>query len=185
MTAAAYCPTSTVDFEPSGLLTTLQGLFPTRRRPLANSDATLSNARRQFSFASPSGDELIVTLSRDFEPPAWFSDVMERLARLIGLNSDWDSYGARPVELESVVATLEFLLVTMGPTTPIPELVPTPRGTIQLEWHIHGIDCEIDALSRGLYRMAFEDFRSNHTIEDLVTSNLDDFRQPLSLLAAN
>jgi hypothetical protein len=183
MTAIAHCPTNGFGFE-SSLLTSLKSLLPKARTNALDADATLSNARRSYTLSKASGETIVVTFGLDFDPPEWFNDVIHELSTLANLTTDWDSYGGSPVALESVISTLQLLLATMSPTTPLPEFVPTPRGTIQLEWHTRGIDLEIDALGRGLYRLAFENFNADdETIEDKITSNLDDIVGPLSRLS--
>lgn len=181
MTAETYSPTSWLDFEPNGLLTTLRSLIPWQKNSAIDPDVTLSGARKQYRIE---GNSFVLLLKFDSPPPAWFSEVVRRCSQLLSLRSGWDSYGARSVDVESIIAALQVLLLTMRPRTPTPELVPTPRGTVQLEWHIQGIDLEIDVLSRGLYRVAFEDLRNERVgIEDLTTSNLDDLNAVLELLA--
>jgi len=59
----------------------------------------------------------------------------EALDALVGLEQDWDSYGAlppsRPV-LQHAWA-LASMLVEQG--MPIPQVFPTRNGGIQFEWH--------------------------------------------------
>lgn len=40
--------------------------------------------------------------------------------------------------------------------SPPPDVVPTSRGTIQLEWHPHGVNLEIDVRLPGVYRACYE-----------------------------
>ena len=171
-------------FDSTSVLTTLKNLMPKSRSNALSSDATLSNAGQPYYLISSSGEGVVVTFDFKRQAPLWLSETTRRLAQLINLQPDWNSYGARPVDLESISAALEVLLNIMGPDTPAPELVPTPRGTVQLEWHTHGIDLEIDVLSRGLYRLAFENLRTREVIEDLVTSDLNVIRNPIEILSS-
>lgn len=57
------------------------------------------------------------------------------LDRLAELKPGWDSYGAPALSL----AALKVARVMLD----APQVVPTPGGGIQLEWHQDGLDIEI------------------------------------------
>lgn len=117
------------------------------------------------------------------EKPLWLDHVMVRINRLLDLPSGWDSYQARAVDMDSVNIGLDVLLRTMQPETPLPQIVPTSRGTIQLEWHLRGIDLEVEALPSGLLHLSYEDALSGEVIEDLTTSSLAEMTQALKTLS--
>lgn len=91
--------------------------------------------------------------------PEWLKQFAERLQALAGLPENWDSYGARRVDVASILATLNVLLVTMRDGVPAPSIVPTPRGGLQIEWHTRGIDLEIDTTDASQIRVSFFDQR--------------------------
>lgn len=65
-------------------------------------------------------------------PWARMSDFDERLASMVGLKADWDSYGAKPIT--------EAAIKTAGLMVPI----PSRDGGIDLELHAGGIDLTIE-----------------------------------------
>lgn len=90
------------------------------------------------------------------DTPGWLPPTVERLAQLLSLGANWDSYGARPIDPLLPLAALRLLASVMRNSSPPPDVVPTSRGTIQLEWHCGGVDFEIDVRSPGVYRVCYE-----------------------------
>ena len=59
-------------------------------------------------------------------------DLAARRAELLALPENWDSYKARTPSATAIDAACSF------------SLVPLPDGDIQMEWHIGGVDIEIE-----------------------------------------
>jgi hypothetical protein len=98
----------------------------------------------------------------------------------------WDSYGAPPVLREVSFFALEILNHVMRPRTPIPQVVPSSVGGIQLEWHEKGIDLEIHIIAPYQCEVWFQDHQHPET-PPLETEMSDDFsiiEKPISLLTA-
>ncbi len=72
---------------------------------------------------------------------------LDRLHDLMLLPANWDSYGARPINIKSVGYSIALFCEIMFENTPEPQVVPTKSGDVQLEWHIYGIDLEIEICS--------------------------------------
>jgi hypothetical protein len=65
----------------------------------------------------------------------------------------------------------------MDDDTPEPQIVPTPSGGVQMEWHTRGIDLEIETLGGGRFGAFFEDARTGATWEgdvEVADSRLSD-----------
>jgi len=139
--------------------------------------------RSQHSIQLPGGS-LLITLPPDAEEPGWLASAIELLSRLGSLAENWDSYGARSISLHAVAGVLKLLAVLMTDTTPLPALVPTRNGGIQIEWHTKGIDLEIQVSPTGLYRASFEDSRRGTEWAGDVTSNLGPLREVFTRLSA-
>lgn len=107
-------------------------------------------------------------LEFDEQPPGWLMTAIERITSLGKLRTNWDSYGARPVDPRCAVAAIDFLLVAVSESMPLPSVVPTSRGGIQLEWHCNGIDLEIEFSSPTKIRLAFEDLQTGATDEQPI-----------------
>ena len=65
------------------------------------------------------------------------------LIEFLELPGGWNSYNARPIRKENVTFAVDFLGRVMRDGTPAPEVVPTVRGGVQLEWHRAGVNLEI------------------------------------------
>ena len=89
--------------------------------------------------------------------PPWLQPTVDALKRLLELHEGWDSYGGRPVASAAATDALILLLETMEPETPAPVVVPTVRGGVQLEWHLAGLDLEIEVLGGGRYSLLLAD----------------------------
>lgn len=96
------------------------------------------------------------TLSIEGNVPDWFTDAVKKLLMLRELPENWDSYGARQVTVQSFETAL-LLTSRISEGSPLPSIVPTPTGGVQLEWHLFGIDLEVDITPEGNYSMSFED----------------------------
>ena len=90
-------------------------------------------------------------------PAAWLGSAAEQLARIAALQEDWDSYGAPPISRARIVAACDLIQAVADDRAPAPTLVPTPEGSIQLEWHSHGIELEVLMLSDTEMEVSFED----------------------------
>jgi hypothetical protein len=74
--------------------------------------------------------------------PPWMSAVVERLNDLLGLEADWDTYGAAPVLIEHALAAFGLLSSLMPADAAPPWIVPTTSRGIQFEWHLDPVEVE-------------------------------------------
>jgi len=110
-----------------------------------------------WTDVTPSATTLVPASSLGVES-SWFKQLTQRARRLIRLEPNWDSYGAPAIQPQSVMAALEltkYLLSTgHGPAeSRIPDLIPTPDGTVQVEWHAGEFFLEVEAISRTRYEV--------------------------------
>lgn len=89
--------------------------------------------------------------------PDWASEVASKFASIMQLSENWDSYGAKEVTINSIFSAIQLLVAVMKQAAPMPAIVPTPVGGVQLEWHKFGIDLEAEILPSGHYFLAYED----------------------------
>jgi hypothetical protein len=106
------------------------------------------------------------------QPPAWLESTNESLRELLALPPNWDSYGAAPIQVESVMASIDLLRAIMRDDTPAPAVVPTSRGLVQLEWHRDGVDLEIEVRSLGKYSAYFENSHTGEAWEEEIDWDL-------------
>lgn len=85
---------------------------------------------------------------------------IERMMELLKLPPGWNSYNAKPIEMENVKLAANILSLVMSHGTPVPHVVPLVRGGVQLEWHTRGINLEIEISSPEQVSFYAEDTRS-------------------------
>jgi hypothetical protein len=103
------------------------------------------------------------------EPPAWVQPSLKTLGQFLTLPQDWDSYGGRPVDPGCVWAAWQLLLALMREDLPAPSIVPTSRRGVQIEWHVHGIDLEIEIVTPRQLHASFEDAITEEAWEKEIT----------------
>jgi hypothetical protein len=97
--------------------------------------------------------------------PLWLSEVKEKMAELLRLPPNWDSYGARPIRPDCVEYGLNTVLARCAPpATPSPAVVPLNTGGILLEWHCRQIDLEVRIEEPGRVHLYFADAKDNHEL---------------------
>jgi hypothetical protein len=105
-------------------------------------------------------------------PTPWAAPVAQKLVMLPVLAPNWDSYGAQPIDREIVLAAMHLLAHTMPDNAPSPSVVPTSRGGVAFEWHMRGIDLEVEVVTQARFHVYFLDLRSDQEWEAELTSDL-------------
>jgi hypothetical protein len=91
----------------------------------------------------------------------WLQTITKRLNDLLALPADWDSYGARTISVPAATTTLQLLRSVLSVGKPIPAIIPTSYGGIQIEWHRNNADLEISVFPDGKVMAYFEDESGN------------------------
>jgi hypothetical protein len=115
----------------------------------------------------------------------WEVEVVRRIVKLLDLPDGWDSYGASKIKKDAGMFALEILQKVMRPRTPLPQIVPTAAGGIQIEWHEKGIDLEIDILGPYECELWYRDQTS--AVDPVSVEFSNDFsvlRDPIGQLTA-
>jgi hypothetical protein len=76
----------------------------------------------------------------------WYEALKDRFNHLTALPVGWDGYGGRPVSFSCAVFAANVLEQLCDAELLPPQIVPGSDGTLQLEWHVAGVDVEIDIL---------------------------------------
>jgi hypothetical protein len=105
----------------------------------------------------------------------------EALRALVGLQPNWDSYGAEPPSGSALeyAWSVGSTLVEQG--VPIPQVFPTPAGGVQLEWHLErgSLEWEIDpGATSGVF--AFDDHLAGERIDGELPEDIDPLADALS-----
>ena len=134
-------------------------------RPTLEEPPTVS-VRSIVEYPLPHGK---LVLGVHGEPPGWVPPTLQTLGQLLTLPRDWDSYGGRAVDPACAWAAWQLLLLLMGEDSPVPSLVPTSRGGVQIEWHAQGIDLEIEVVTAQQFYVSFEDAQTAEAWEKEMT----------------
>jgi hypothetical protein len=163
---------------------------PTRAAPAVTGDTlgrTGAGWGQAYSWGSPetwvagmgaSGVGLPRTSNPTGVTPPWLASVQQALIELLDLREGWNSYRAHPIAREAVVEAARLLASTMQTDTPPPSVIPTPPGGVQLEWHLRGMDVEVEIAPQGQVRLVYEDEVTGTRSNEAVT----DGRAPLRVL---
>jgi hypothetical protein len=114
----------------------------------------------------------------------WQIEVQNKLLEYVNLSDGWNSYGAPPVTWDAGMFALNLLNDVMRPRTPIPQVVPTSVGGVQLEWHEKGIDLELHITAPFQCELWFQDLQTpgspSLTID--LTNDFSALLKPIELL---
>ena len=94
----------------------------------------------------------------------------ERLAVLAQLPAGWNSYKAAQISADAIGVARE-LLARFPEDAPMPGVVPTVRGGVQLEWHAGGLDIEVYVGVRGDLKFFAGNAESGEEFEGSVYGN--------------
>jgi len=96
-------------------------------------------------------------------PSTWTSEVsvygllpwkLQTIYKILGLSNleeNWDSYGGKPTDQIIINKTVELIQSLSFPydEMPLPAVIPTSEGGLQLEWSEGGKELEIEIRSSG------------------------------------
>ena len=109
----------------------------------------------QHAVDNPYTASIVVRITGSL--PRWVIPATDRLTHLSKLQQNWDSYGASPVSTQAITFAIQVMNEIMAERTPLPTIVPTADGGVQLEWHLAGIDLEVEVSSEGILSVLYED----------------------------
>lgn len=87
---------------------------------------------------------------RDDVLPRWFPESVERIRRFLALEAGWDSYDARPLDPDVAQRTAALLWQLADLMETPPNLFPTARGGVQLDWDLADRSLEVELLPGDL-----------------------------------
>lgn len=122
------------------------------------------------------------TLTRAQEQPRWLEATAQRIASLLQLPENWDSYGAPRIQLASAAAMLDILTAVLRNDTEAPAVVPSAGGHLQAEWHTNGVDLEVEVLSPTSVAVYYRD--QNGQWDQLLSRDLKSLVEAIDRLSA-
>lgn len=152
-------------------------------------DPSLSRPPR-FSSPVTSGDEGLLVFKNfqrhynyNFEQK-WEVEVLSKLVEFTNLPTDWDGYGGAPVKRDAAMFVVEVLSHVMTARTPIPQVVPSNVGGVQIEWHTRGIDLEFHVTAPYDGDFYFEDLQTAKIDEGELNGDLSRLQEAVRILSS-
>lgn len=90
----------------------------------------------------------------------WYQSIENAFSELENLKPGWDGRGARPISPAAIAFARDILFSTGE--IPLPQIVPVSSGAIQLEWHMGGIDMELEINEPYVMHLYFEDAHATY-----------------------
>ncbi|MGH7099831.1 MAG: hypothetical protein ACREE4_19545 [Stellaceae bacterium] len=160
-----------------------------------------SNVLRQIAPEERFADEAVTTIARRQEPAElrfskfwdhydagpdrrWQIEVLKPLTEYVNMAEGWDSYSGVPLRWDAGFFALWVLNEVMRPRTPIPQVVPSPVGGVQFEWHEKDIDLELHVTGPYQCELWFEDHRTGERLSEELSNDLSPLVRPISKLTA-
>lgn len=83
---------------------------------------------------------------------------MREMGKLHDLKENWDHYHAPTIDRATTDSAIYSILslASVRPEVPPPQIVPTPLGGVQLEWHQRGIHLEVEFDPDGMVSVFFK-----------------------------
>ncbi len=104
----------------------------------------------------------------------WQAPIIAKIRQLLKLPENWNSYGAPRLRYDTAMFAILVLEDIMNAGTPLPSVVPSVHGGIQLEWHENDIDFEVDVVEPYRCEYTYYDERNPNNETSGVLDN--DFR---------
>jgi hypothetical protein len=114
----------------------------------------------------------------------WQVEVLKHLVRYATLSPGWDSYTGLPLRLDAGFFALWLLNDIMRPRTPMPQVVPSPVGGVQLEWHEKNIDLELHIAAPYECELWFEDHQTGERISRELSNDFSLLAVPIAQLTS-
>lgn len=181
MIVNAFAAITTSEMHSVWRRTDVRNLARTMDDTYAEGHAQMTTRERDYMDTLPTRQQRLTI--EDKADPAWRDEAISRFRQIIRLEPNWNSYGSRPVSPRLADVALQILESLMRETTPRPSILPTPSGHIQLEWHVKGIDIEVEVVSPILLRVAFEDQQSGQEWERDLNVDLRPLDEAVSMLS--
>jgi hypothetical protein len=114
------------------------------------------------------------------------AEIRPLLDELTLLPAGWDSYRAPPVRSDVPAYAISVLNAIMKLQTPLPQVVPSSVGGLQLEWHENKIDLELHITAPHECEVWLRDNRDPNAEPKsfALTNNFSVLKEPIDLLTA-
>jgi hypothetical protein len=124
---------------------------------------------------------------REYSDPErkWQIEVQRQLLEHVQMPNGWDGYGTAAPSMDTAFFALLILSKIMRSRSPIPQVVPSSVGGVQLEWHEKDIDLELHISAPYRCEMWFQDHRQGGPPNSLeLSADFAPLTEPLRLLTS-
>lgn len=101
----------------------------------------------------------------------WLSILKNKLEILLSMPENWNGYGESRINKNSAIAAYN-VLIDISCTHPEPDIVPTNNGNIQAEWHLNGVDLELEFIDFSTISLYFIDLKNGNEIEEELSDDV-------------
>ena len=112
----------------------------------------------------------------------WQIEVQKAVVDLVNMPEGWDSYDAPAVKRDAGLFAIEILHNLMRARSPIPYVVPSSVGGVQLEWHEKDIDLEIHVVAPYRCEVWFHDHEQGEPQSFDITNDFSPLEAPIRAL---
>jgi hypothetical protein len=112
----------------------------------------------------------------------WQITVLSKVLEFTKLAPDWDTYGSPPLKWDAGLFALAVLNQVMLRRTPIPQVVPTPGGGVQVEWHDRQLDIELHVRRPYDCELWVEDQRTGLSRSEELSSDFTHLQDAIKTL---
>jgi hypothetical protein len=107
-------------------------------------------------------------------PMSWLGSALQRLGELAELGPGWDEAAAQPIPSALVTAVRDFLTSGLVSRLAVqPDIVPTFRGGLLIEWHTESVDLIIESTVVGSPSFYFLNNETGEEVEAPLGQRLD------------
>lgn len=147
-----------------------------RRKPPRSASSVLA---QDLASDLPGG----VSLAQDLLAAGqqeWVTAVMEQVKGLLRLAEGWDGFEAGPIRRDVLFFAMALLQSIMQQRTPAPHLTPMSHEGIQLEWHINGIELEIEIEAPGVVFASYVNAPKNVDMTWTLSTDFSELLGPIA-----
>ncbi|MEQ8852908.1 hypothetical protein [Gimesia sp.] len=142
--------------------------------------STLTSTESLIASAGITGEGLLAERN---EPVQWLQQCIINIWKLRDLPANWDSYGAKPVNPDSIQFAMEVMNALSSITgVSCPRIAASPAGNVALSWDLEDytreLDVELDP--NRVIRYAYIDEENSTKDCEGVAKNLDVIAQFLT-----
>jgi hypothetical protein len=118
-----------------------------------------------YGYSSTAYSLVNVSFFDPYENISKLREAAAALYALLQLPEGWDSYGAPRISGEAVSISWTLLRQLLWADFPLPRIVPTADGGVQLEWYGNNIDVQIEATSSHDISVFYRDVETGESWE--------------------